>query len=124
MKKRLVMIWLVNLGLSLFWLVDSQAKGDEFNSVVIAIERFYQVKHQSLPFLARSSMKAATTAAKIRGGDYRRLAEAGSVRVVYFENQAFDSRGEITTFKAMLISTVGNSWTPLVQTLSPRNEDQ
>src|SRR5437588_12703311 len=106
------------------WPRQVDASGDEFNSVVKAIEQFYHVKHQSVPLIARASMKAVTTAAKIRGGDYRRLAEAGSVRIVYFENQTFDSRGAIAVFKTNLTSAVGTTWTPLVQTLSPKSEEQ
>src|SRR5258706_4558530 len=72
---------------------------DDFNVVVKLIEQFYHVKHQSVPLLARAGMKTATTAAKIRGGDYKRLAEAGSVRAVFFDEQDFDSRGGIAAFK-------------------------
>ena len=100
------------------------AKGDEFGAVVKTIEQFYHVKHQSIPLLARAGMKAATTAARIRGGEYKRLAEAGSIKVVFFEDQAFDSRGGIATFKNYLTTAVGDSWSPLLQTLSPKDEEQ
>ena len=100
------------------------AKGDEFGAVVKIIEQFYHVKHQSIPLLARASMKAVTTAAKIKGGEYRRLAEAGSIRLVFFENQEFNSRGSIVSFKATLTNAVGDAWTPLIQTLSPKDESQ
>ena len=97
---------------------------DGFNDVVKIIEQFYHVKHQSIPLLARAGMKAARTAARIRGGDYKRLAEAGSVRVVFFEDQDFDSRGRIATFKASMQTTLEGTWSPLVQTLAPKNEEQ
>lgn len=100
------------------------AKGDEFGAVVKAIEQFYHVKHQSIPLLARAGMKAATTAARIRGGEYRRLAEAGSVKVVFFEDQDFNSRGGIATFKTSLTNAVGDTWSRLIQTLSPKDEEQ
>ena len=64
-----------------------QAKGDDFKSVVKLIEQFYGVKHQGIPFLAKAGMKVATTAARIKGGTARRLAEAGSVKVAVFEEQ-------------------------------------
>ena len=67
--------------------VFGRAGGDGFNDVVKAIEQFYHVKHQSVPFLARAGMKAARTAAKIKGGEWKQLAEAGSVRVVFFEDR-------------------------------------
>ena len=102
----------------------ASAKGDEFGAVVKAIEQFYHVKHQSIPFLARAGMKAATTAARIRGGQYRRLAEAGSIRVAFFEDQEFNSRGGLAAFKSTLTNAVGEAWSPLVQTLSPRDESQ
>ncbi len=100
------------------------AARDDFDSVVKTIEQFYHVKHQSIPLLARAGIKAVSTAAKIKGGDYKRLAEAGSVKIAFFENQEFDSRGSIATFKASLNGSVGDTWTPLVQTLSPKEEEQ
>jgi hypothetical protein len=100
------------------------ARGDGFNDVVKIIEQFYHVKHQSIPLLARAGMKAARTAAQIKGGDYKRLAEAGSVRVAFFEDQTFDSRGQIASFKASMQSTLNENWSPLVQTLAPKNEEQ
>jgi hypothetical protein len=100
------------------------ARGDGFNDAVKIIEQFYHVKHQSLPLLARAGMKAVRTAAKIKGGDYKRLAEAGSVRVAFFEDQNFDSRGQIAAFKASMQATLAAAWSPLVQTLAPKNEEQ
>jgi hypothetical protein len=100
------------------------AGGDGFNDAVKTIEQFYHVKHQSIPLLARAGMKAVRTAAKFKGGDYKRLAEAGSVRVAFFEDQDFDSHGQIATFKASMQATLAGSWSPLVQTLAPRNEEQ
>jgi hypothetical protein len=82
------------------------ASGDDFNSVVKIIEKFYRVKHQGIPFLAKAGMKVATTAARIKGGEARRIAEAGSVKLAVFENQAF--AGDFT----------------LIQTLSAKNAEQ
>ena len=102
----------------------SLAHGDGFNDAVKVIEQFYHVKHQSIPLLARAGMKAAKTVARMKGGDYKRLADAGSVRVAFFEDQDFNSRGQIAAFKASMYSTLNGSWSPLVQTLAPRNEEQ
>src|ERR1700686_2068922 len=77
-------------------------RADGFNDVVKIIEQFYHVKHQSIPLLARAGVKAVRTAARIRGGDYKRLADAGSVRVAFFEDQNFDSHGQIATFKTSM----------------------
>lgn len=99
-----------------------QAKGDDFNSVVKLIEKFYGVKHQGIPFLAKAGMKVATTAARIKGGTAKRLAEAGSVKVAFFEDQAFD--GQFTQFRASLNSAMNQTWTPLIQTLSAADEEQ
>ena len=99
-----------------------QAKGDDFKSVVKLIENFYGVKHQGIPFLAKAGMKVATTAAKIKGGTVKRIAEAGSVKVAFFEDQAFD--GELTKFRATLNAAMNQTWTPLIQTLSADNEEQ
>jgi hypothetical protein len=100
------------------------AHGDGFNDAVKIIEQFYHVKHQGIPMLARAGMKAVGTAARMKGGDYKRLADAGSVRVAFFEDQNFDSRGQIATFKASMQATLAGTWSPLVQTLAPRNEEQ
>ena len=100
------------------------ARGDGFNDVVKTIEQFYHVKHQSIPLLARAGMKAARTAAQIKGGEYRRLAEAGSVRVAFFEDQDFNSRGQIASFKASMRTTLEADWSALIQTLAPKDEEQ
>jgi hypothetical protein len=97
---------------------------DDFNAVVRAIEQFYHVKHQNIPLLARAGMKAAKTAARIRGGEYKRLAEAGSARVAFFEEQTFDSQGRIASFKTSMKNALSETWSPLVQTLAPKNEEQ
>ncbi len=102
----------------------SRAHGDGFNDAVKIIEQFYHVKHQSIPLLARAGMKAVRTAARIRGGDYKRLADAGSVRVAFFEDQNFDSRGQIASFKQSMQVTLAGTWSPLLQTLAPKNEEQ
>jgi hypothetical protein len=97
---------------------------DDFNAVVKVIEQFYHVKHESIPLLARAAMKTARTAARVRGGDYKRLAEAGSVRIAFFEDQSFDSRGEMANFKSSLRAALGDSWSPVVRTLAPEDEEQ
>ena len=102
----------------------SLAGGDGFNDVVKLIEQFYHVKHQNIPLLARAGMKAVRTAARIKGGDAKRLAEAGSGRVVFFEDQNFDSRGQIVSFSAAMQNTLAENWSLLVQTLAPKDEEQ
>src|SRR4026208_1736068 len=76
------------------------AKGDDFNSVVKMIEQFYRVKHVGIPFLAKAGMKVATTAARIKGGEAKRIAEAGSVKLAVFENQDFN--GDFIKFRSSL----------------------
>ena len=98
------------------------AKGDDFNSVVKMIEQFYRVKHVGLPFLAKAGMKVATTAARIRGGEVKRIAEAGSIKLAVFEDQAFG--GDITRFRSSLNEALNVTWMPLVQTLSASDGEQ
>jgi hypothetical protein len=115
------------IGVALLTLAAAQstwAAADDFSAVVKLVERFYHVKHQSIPFLARAGMKATQTAARLKGGEAKRLAEAGSVKVAFFEDQDFDSRGTIVAFKALMTSTLGQRWSPLVQTLVPKDEEQ
>jgi hypothetical protein len=101
---------------------DARAKGDDFNSVVKMIEQFYGVKHQGIPFLANAGMKVARTAARIKGGQARRIAEAGSIKLAVFENQDFD--GDLTKFRSTLNAALNQTWSPLVQTLSATDEEQ
>jgi len=67
-------------------------------------------------------MKVARTAARIKGGTAKRIAEAGSIKLAVFENQAFD--GELTKFRSTLNAALNDTWMPLVQTLSATNEEQ
>lgn len=99
-----------------------EANGDDFKSVVKLIEQFYGVKHQGIPFLAKAGMKVATTAARIKGGTAKRIAEAGSVKLAVFEDQAFDK--EFTRFRVSLNAALNQTWTPLLQTFSGANEEQ
>ncbi len=105
--------------------IDSTfARGDDFDAVVKVIEQFYHVKHESIPLLARAGMKATRTVARIKGGDYKRLADAGSVRLALFEDQEFDSRGQIANFKSSMQNTLKDNWSQLIQTLSAKDEEQ
>lgn len=97
-------------------------KGDDFNSVVKMIEEFYNVKHVGIPFLAKAGMKVATTAARIKGGTARRLAEAGSIKLAVFEDQKFN--GDFAKFRSSLNQALHATWMPLIQTLSAAGEEQ
>ena len=99
-----------------------QAKDDDFKSVVKMIEQFYGVKHQGIPFLARAGMKVATTAARIKGGEAKRIAEAGSIKLAVFENQDFD--GDFVKFRASLNGALNLNWIPVIQTLSATTQEQ
>jgi hypothetical protein len=99
-----------------------QAKGDDFNSVVKMIEQFYRVKHVGIPFLAKAGMKVATTAARIKGGEAKRIAEAGSIKLAVFEDQNFN--GDFIKFRNSLNEALNVTWIPLVQTLSGGGEER
>lgn len=101
-----------------------EAKDDNFGDVVKVIERFYRVKHKGIPFLARAGMKTAVTAARIAGGSKRRLAEVGSVKVAYFEDQDFDSVNGVAAFKATINTALSETWSPLIQVMSPKDGEQ
>ncbi|HEU5459802.1 MAG TPA: hypothetical protein VFU83_04875 [Pyrinomonadaceae bacterium] len=108
--------------LLIFATTTVQAKEDEFKSVVKIIEQFYGVKHVGIPFLAKAGMKVATTAARIKGGQAKRIAEAGSIKLAVFENQEFI--GDFTKFRTSLNGALNETWMPLLQTLSATNEEQ
>src|SRR4030095_12395595 len=90
--------------------IPVHAKDDDFKSVVKMIEQFYGVKHQGIPFLARAGMKVATTAARIKGGEAKRIAEAGSIKLAVFENQDFD--GDVIKFRNYLNGALNDTWMP------------
>lgn len=120
-KLTTLLLTMVLLGLTVS---SVSAKGDDFGDVVKAIERFYHVKHKGIPFLAKAGIKTATVAARLAGGSKRRLAEAGSVKVAYFENQDFRSAGSFSEFKTSMNTMMAQSWSPLVQVLSPKQSEQ
>jgi len=98
------------------------AANDDFKSVVKMIEQFYGVKHEGIPFLARAGMKVATTAARIKGGEARQIAEAGSIKLAVFEDQDFN--GDFMKFRSSLNSALTGTWIPLIQTLSAQDQEQ
>jgi hypothetical protein len=122
MKPMLVKTFIAILLLALTTPASVVDKGDDFKSVVKMIERFYGVKHVGIPFLAKAGMKVATTAARIRGGQVKRIAEAGSIKLAVFEDQDFN--GDLMKFRASLNEALTTSWTPLIQTVSVQSEEQ
>jgi hypothetical protein len=100
------------------------AKGDDFGSVVKLIERYYNVKHQSLPFLAKAGIKTATTIARLKGGTAKRIAESGRIKLAIFEDQTLTSTQEFSEFRKSLNALLAESWTPFVQVLSPPGQEQ
>lgn len=124
MKTKLTITGLIIATILWAPLPSTLARADDFDAVVKAIEQFYHVKHQSLPLLARAGMKGARTVARVRGGDYKRIADAGSVRLVFFEDQEFNSHGQIAGFKASIQNTLNEAWSPLIATLSAKDEEQ
>jgi hypothetical protein len=95
----------------------TQAKGDGFGDVVKLIEEFYHVKHQG------TGIKTATTVARISGGQRREIAEVGSAKVAYFEDQDFRSSGSYARFKSSM-NAVLTGWSPLIHVASPKSEEQ
>jgi len=102
--------------------IPVRAGDDDFKSVVKMIEQFYRVKHQGIPFLAKAGMKVGTTVAKIKGGEAKRIAEAGSIKLAVFEDQAFN--GDFMKFRASLNDALNDTWMPLIQTLSAKSAEQ
>jgi len=100
----------------------AHVKGDDFNSVVKMIEQFYRVKHEGIPFLAKAGMKVATTAARIKGGEAKRIAEAGSIKLAVFEDQNFN--GDVLKFRSSLNEALNVTWMPLIQTISATDAEQ
>jgi hypothetical protein len=121
MKKSIAISLMV---LALFGFVPvTQAKDDGFGDVVKLIEQFYHVKHEGIPLLARAGLKTATTVARISGGPRREIAEAGSVKVAYFDDQDFRPSGSYMGFKSSMNSVL-MGWSPLIQAASPKEEVQ
>lgn len=122
MKRLLISTLLLTVFLSASSQVE--AKGDDFGAVVKAVEEFYGVKHQGIPFLAKAGIKTARVAARIAGGSKKKLAEAGSVKVAIFEGQEFGAKGGVANFRSTLKATLLGRWLPFVQVLSLNSGDQ
>jgi hypothetical protein len=120
--KRATSIAISFLVVLILWSPGISAKGDDFNSVVKMIEEFYNVKHQGFPFLAKAGLKVVGIGAKIKGGNAKYLAEAGSVKLAIFEDQNFN--GDFIKFRRMLNDSLIQTWMPLVQTLSAVEGEQ
>ena len=105
-------------------IATANAAKNDFDEVVKVIEQHYRVKHKSLPFLARTGIKAAKTAAKLAGGRKQQIAEAGSVKIAYFENQEFTSTLGAAEFRRSLKAALLPDWLPFVQVLSPEEDLQ
>lgn len=123
MMKRMISIGLLAVAIFVAG-PTAQAKGDNFSDVVRVIERFYGVKHKGIPFLARAGIKTVATAARIAGGSRKRLAEAGSVKVAYFEDQDFSAAQGTTSFRARINTALGESWSAFLQVSSPEEGGQ
>lgn len=124
MMKKMTLVWMLVLVFTLVSASPAQAKTDDFDGVVKVIERFYRVKHKNIPLLARAGMKTALTAARIAGGSKKRLAEAGSVKVAYFEDQDFEDGPGVMSFRTAVNTALGKTWSPFVQVTSPKSGEQ
>jgi hypothetical protein len=67
-------------------------------------------------------MKVATTAARIKGGQARRIAEAGSIKLAVFEDQEFN--GDFMKFRTSLNGALNTTWMPVIQTISSGDGEQ
>jgi hypothetical protein len=101
----------------------TKANGDGFGDVVKLIEQFYHVKHQGIPFLANAGISTARTIARVSGGRRRQVAEAGSAKVAFFEDQDFKSSNGYAPFRNSMNSVLAG-WSPLIQVTSPKDDEQ
>jgi hypothetical protein len=130
MKKIAARIWKITTGgmlavaLSSAFVSTVVARGDDFSAVVKVIENYYHVKHTGIPFLAKAGIKTARVAARVAGGSKKRLAEAGSVKVAFFEDQEFNSMSGTANFRRALKATLVGNWLPFIQVLSLGDEEQ
>jgi len=67
-------------------------------------------------------MKVGTTAARIKGGVAKQIAEAGSIKLAVFEDQNFN--GDVIKFRGSLNEALNDTWMPLIQTLSVTDQEQ
>jgi hypothetical protein len=89
------------------------------------IEQFYHVKHQNIPLLARASMKAVKTAAKIKGGEYKKLAEGRQLCASLSLKSRRSIRADrLPASRAGCRTCSADQWSALVQTLAPKTEEQ
>lgn len=101
----------------------AHAKGEDFGAVVKLMERYYGVKHESLPLLAKAAIKVAAMGVRIKGGSAKQIAEAGSMKLATFEGKALVTR-DFAEFPNSLNTELGDSWTPFIQMVSVPGQEQ
>ena len=99
-------------------------KEEGYDGAVKLVETHYGVKRKKVPLLARAAIKGGWAAARIASASIPELAEAGSVRLVVFEDQDFSRPAAGVPFMSTLRATLPAEWSPLVQLLSPGDHEQ
>lgn len=100
------------------------AKDDGYDDVVKLVERHYNVKRKDVPLLSRAAIKGGRAIARISSSSIPELAEAGSVHLAVFEDQDFSHPITNVPFMAALRAHLSTEWSPLVQLVSPDDNEQ
>jgi hypothetical protein len=124
MHKRLIsQLAIIILALSMTRIVGA-TKDEGYDRVVRLVETHYRVKRKSVPLLMRAAIKGGRTIARIASSSIPELAEAGSVRLAVFEDQDFSRPTASVPFMSPLRATLSTEWSPLVQLISPDDNEQ
>ena len=124
MRKRIILLSAVAL-LALPPTCAARApKDDGYDAAAKLVENHYKVKRKNVSLLARAAIKGGRAAARIASSSIPELAEAGSVRLAVFEDQDFSRPAPGTPFMGALRAALPAEWSPLVQLLSPEDDEQ
>ena len=79
---------------------------------------------KAFPLLRELESKRQPLRHVSRADPERDWLKSGSVKVVFFEDQEFNSKGGIADFRRRVTAALAGRWLPFVQVLSPADEAQ
>lgn len=124
MHKRLISLWAIIIPALSLTVTVCATKDDGYDGVVKLVETHYKVKRKSVPLPAKAAIKGGRAIARIASSSIPELAEAESVRLAVFEDQDFSRPTVSVPFMTALRATLSTEWSPLVQLLSPDDNEQ
>jgi hypothetical protein len=124
MRERVILLLAATLTVLSITPIARPSKEEGYDGAVKLVETHYKVKRKKVPLLARAAIKGGRAAARIASSSIPELSEAGSVRLTVFEDQDFSRPATGVPFMSALRDALSAEWSPLVQLLSPGDNEQ